>query len=685
MNLIIVESPTKAKTFNSFLKGKKFQVEASLGHVRDLPENKIAVDIAANYTPNYVISPKKKSVVSNLKKLAKKAESIILATDSDREGEAISYHIAYLLGFIKEDWPKSELKKVNSIKRIVFHEITQSAFEEALKKPQAINFHLVDAQQARRILDRLVGYTLSPLLWKKIGKGWLSAGRVQTVALRFIVEREREIEEFKTEPYFKVSGLFSEERDLVNQVLAKLIAKRDTKYEQKFKLKLFDGEYTYSKTTIHEENRHDLEKNIQSDSYKVDDIVETISKRYPSPPFTTSTLQQEASRKFGYAAKFTMRLAQELYERGFISYHRTDSLSLSQKFLDETKIFIDQTFGTKYVIASPRQYKTKSKLAQEAHEAIRPTQMRQDLDTTEVPLSSAHLKLYNLIFSRAIASQMKEAEIKTIKIKILGTMSYLFESGFESVMFDGFMKAYPQKEEKVLPNISLKKDMSVHLNKLEFTGDNTQPPPRYNEASLIKTLEEAGIGRPSTYAPTISTIQDRNYVEKTEGRFYPTFLGKTVCNYLSHAFADFFAINFTATMEEDLDLIAEGKKDLVSVLDYYYKPFSKKLETEKANHQHINVQEKTTEICPQCGKFLVYRYSKYGKFYACSGYPACKFTKPFFEKIALKCPKCQGDIIVKYTRKKRRFYGCSNYPTCDFAAWKLNQIPKEAIPPQANQ
>lgn len=677
MNLIIVESPTKAKTLNSFLKGKDFHVEASMGHLRDLPTNKIAVDTAHQYKPDYVINAKKKAVVQRLKALAKKAETIILATDSDREGEAISYHVAFILGYIKEIWPKSRLKKNKRIKRIVFHEITKSAFDEALKNPQAINFNLVDAQQARRILDRLVGYTLSPLLWKKIGKGWLSAGRVQTVALRFIVEREREIDEFKKEPYYKVIGFFGEKKKSLEAIEAKLISKDDVKYEQKVKMALFDGEYSYTKTTISEDKRLALEAELLSDRYSVSDIVETISKRYPLPPLMTSTLQQEASRKLGFSAKMTMQLAQSLYEQGFITYHRTDSLFLSDKFLKEAAEYVKNTFGSQYRAEKRRVFKTKSKLAQEAHEAIRPTKLIANIQNKNANLTSSHIRIYNLIFARAVASQMKEAEIKTVKIKIIGQKGFLFEVSFDTIIFDGFLKAYPSKQEKQIIKAVPAKGAIVDMIKLNFIESETQPPPRYNEASLIKTLEDAGIGRPSTYAPTVSTIQDRNYAEKKEGKFFPTFLGKVVCNYLSKAFADFFAINFTATVEADLDNIAEGRKSITAVLDHYYRPFEKKLEEEKKNMQYIDVQEETEEICPQCAKKLVVRYSKYGKFYACLGFPQCKFTKSFVEKIAQKCPKCNGDIAVKLTRRRRKFYGCSNYPECDFAVWKLKQILKQ--------
>jgi len=683
MKLIIVESPTKAKTFNSFLKGKDYHVEATLGHIRDLPENKIAIDTKENYKPEYVISDKRKKTVSNLKSLAKAADEIILATDSDREGEAISYHIAFLLGFIKEKWPKSEIVNTKKMQRIVFHEITETAFDEALKNPQLLNLDLVNSQQCRRILDRLVGYTLSPLLWKKVGKGWLSAGRVQTVALRFIVEREKEIEAFSKQPFYRVVGFFSEDYAKNTPIETKLVSKGPEKYEIKTKITLFDGDYTYTKTTITEDNKQELHDNISKDTYTVADVVESISKRNPGAPFTTSTLQQEASRKFGFSSKLTMRMAQILYEKGCITYHRTDSISLSTKFITEAKDYITKTYGSNYVVDSARVYKGKSKVAaQEAHEAIRPTAAIEAEKLQKEDLSSSHLKLYSLIFSRALATQMKEAEIKTVKIIIKGSQEYTFETQYESVEFDGFMRAYPAKEEKQKKMYIPQKGSAINLASVDFVSQETQPPPRYNEASLIKTLEEAGIGRPSTFAPTISTIQDRNYAEKKEGRFFPTLLGRTICDYLSRAFAKFFALDFTAKMEDDLDTIANGKKDIVEFLDSYYKPFNEILQVEKKSTEHINVQETTEEICPTCGKNLVFRYSKYGKFYACSGYPTCKYTKPFFETIDTPCPKCAGKIIVKFTKTKKKFYGCSNYPKCDFAAWKLHQIPKAESKPE---
>ncbi len=466
-----------------------------------------------------------------------------------------------------------------------------------------------------------------------MGKRWLSAGRVQTVALRFIVEREKEIKAFTTEPYYKISGSFNDKPTIE----AKLVSKDNIKYEKSFSIDLFDGKYTYTKTTISKETVEDLRKDIESDGFIVSDIQETQSKRSPGAPLTTSQMQQEASRTYGYSSKTTMRLAQNLYEKGLITYHRTDSTNLSSKFINSTKTYITKTYGADYAVADGRLFKTKSKVAQEAHEAIRPTALKPTIEIGD--LTNSHKKLYEMIFRRAVASQMKEAVIKTVKIKITGKKGYLFESSFEQVLFPGFLVLYPQKEDNSNRFVP-KKDESISLTKLDCTEHDTQAPPRYNEASLIKTLEEKGIGRPSTYAPTVSTIQDRLYVEKKENRFYPTIHGTSVCDYLSKAFPELFDINFTAGLENDLDLIAEGEKKMITILSDLYKPFSIILAKEEKNKEYIDVQEITDQMCPDCNKPLVFRYSKYGKFYACSGYPDCKYKKNFVEILAQKCPTC---------------------------------------------
>ncbi|OGK15324.1 DNA topoisomerase I [Candidatus Roizmanbacteria bacterium RIFCSPLOWO2_02_FULL_37_19] len=673
MDLIIVESPTKANTFNKYLKSNEYQVEATIGHVRDLPQKKIGIDLEHGFKPDYVLNEEKKETIEKIKKQAQKASSIILATDADREGEAIAYHIAQILGYIKEDWPQSTLKKQNKLKRIVFHEITKDALEEALKLPRELNFNLIDAQQTRRILDRIVGYKLSPLLWKKIGKRWLSAGRVQTVALRFIVEREKEIEKFASEVFFRGTGRFKSD-DTGDDVLeAQLHAKDDQKYEQKFTVNLFDGDYTYTKTSILKKDVESLTKDIESDTFSIESIQEKVSSRSPAPPYITSTLQQDAARKLGYSSKQTMRLAQNLYEKGMITYHRTDSVTISPKFIQQASEFIREKYGNQYVLESPRLYKTSTKSAQEAHEAIRPTDVTRQI-SGEKGITSRHERLYSIILNRALATQMKDAQIKTLSISIKGKKGYIFKTKQEQVMFDGYLKLYPKIEYGTI-TFSKKEGDEISLNNIDFVESATQPPPRYSEASLIKTLEKRGIGRPSTYAPIISTIETRNYVEKMEGRFFPTILGKAVSDYLSKAFVDLFTVDFTAEMEDKLDKIAENKHDMIKTLTEFYKPLEKNIVKEQNSKGHIDVQEETNEKCPESEHPLVIRFSKFGKFLACSDYPNCKYTKNFMQKVDQKCPKCKGgDIIVRFTKRKKRFYGCSNYPKCDFAAWKLNEI-----------
>lgn len=673
MKLIIVESPTKANTFNKFLKKGKaeFQVEASYGHIRDLPVKKLSIDLEHDFKPDYAIMPEKKAVTDRIKMLAKKADEVILATDADREGEAISYHIAYILGYIDEKWPKSTIKKDLKIKRIVFHEITEEALQEALKEPSELNLNVVDSQQARRILDRIVGYKLSPLLWGKLGKRWLSAGRVQTVAVRFIAEREKEILAFSKDQFYRVSAVFKNGED----IKAKLVSKNDEKFEKSYSLDLFDGKYSYTKTSIDKSNVENIKLDLEGGTYKISDLLKNQSKRFPAPPLTTSTLQQEASKLFGYTSKSTMKLAQDLYERGLITYHRTDSFNLSPKFTAAAALHIEKSFGKNYLPEIPRIFKNKSKNAQEAHEAIRPTKLDPNPDIEN--LTPKHKKIYDLVFRKALASQMREAEINTIKVKILSDKNYLFESSWEDVIFDGFLKLYIDKDKSVHKVTDPKVNEIIKLVTLDVAESESQPPPRYNEASLIKTLEERGIGRPSTYAPTISTIQDKKYVERRENRFYPSALGTAICDYLVKAFPKMFDIDFTAKMEDDLDKIAEGKETIVQLLTNFYTPFEKELKRESNIKTYINVEEKTDEKCPNCGKPMMIRFSKYGKFLGCSGYPECKTLKPFLEKTGKKCPECEGDIIVRYSKSKKRFYGCSNYPNCKYMVWYLNQIPEK--------
>lgn len=670
MPLIIVESPTKARTFNRILKGGEYYVFATMGHIRDLPSNKIAIDYKDNFKPKYIVVKKKENVVNELLDLAKKNKEIILATDPDREGESISYHVAFILGYIEEKWPEFLLKK-NNLKRIVFHEITPTALQEALEKPESLRLNLVKAQQARRLLDRIVGYELSPLLWKKMGKNWLSAGRVQTVALRLMVEREKEINNFKKEDYFQMFGNFHNQ----TAIKAKLTSKDDVPYEQKFTIKLFAGDYQYSKTTIDVKIVEPLKADIEADSYNISDIKETVSNRYPPPPFTTSLLQQEAFGRFGFSSKMTMRIAQDLYEQGLITYHRTDSFNLASQFVFEAKKFIEKSYGPQYSLEKPRGYKTRSKMAQEAHEAIRPTQLTSvETDETLKTMTQNHKKLYKLIFDRAVATQMKEASIKSIKVKIRGARGYLFEADLQKVLFDGFLRVLnPSYSSENQGTVNFKIGETVKLQALEVVANQTKPPPRYNEASLIKTLEEKGIGRPSTYAPIISLILDKNYIEKIERNLIPTKLGEAISDYLSSAFPDIFELNFTASMEEKLDKIAEGEGNLVELLSQFNSPFQKQLQKKKDEKRVIDVEEKFDEKCPECRSQLVVRYSRFGKFIACSGFPKCKFTKPFLQYVANKfCPKDKGRIVVRFTKSRKKFFGCENYPNCDFRSWKLN-------------
>lgn len=688
MPLIIVESPTKARTFNRILRGKDYFVFATMGHIRDLPSDRIAIDYDREFKPIYQTIPSKYKIVSELKKLTNKNKEIILATDPDREGESIAYHVAYLAGLIKEDWPNAKI--VGNGKRIVFHEITPSALKEALEKPEKLRLQLVAAQQSRRILDRIVGYEVSPLLWKKIGKNWLSAGRVQTVALRLIVEREKEIRLFKVENYYQIYGNFNKSRvqsltkkyptpevgNVDNVIVkAKLTAKNKVPYEQKFTLSLFAGTYQYTKTTLSEKNTQEIRADVEHDTYKVADIQEDIQRRYPPPPFTTSLLSQDAFYKFGFSSKMTMRLAQDLYERGFITYHRTDSFNLATQFVFAAKRFIESAYGKEYALDKPRGFKTKSKSAQEAHEAIRPTKLEPQAtdksDDKKITLN--HKKLYKLIFDRAVSTQMKEAEIKIFKITIAGKNGYEFISESQLVLFPGFLKLLnPDFVNKRRSLPQFKKGMDIDLINTESAELQTKPPFRYNDASLIKILEEKGIGRPSTYAPILTLIQEKNYVEKINRYFSPTKLGEAISDYLSKAFPTLFGLDFTASMEERLDEIANGKADLVKVLKDFNDPFQKELTSKRKDTSVIDVEEEIKEKCPKCASPLVIRYSRFGKFLACSAYPKCKFTKPFLRIVEGKiCPDDGGRVVFRVTKNKKRFYGCENYPKCKWSVWKL--------------
>ena len=697
MALIIVESPTKARTFNYILKSKdgtdknNYFVFATMGHVRDLPKSKIAIDYENDFKPDLEPILNKEKIITQLKKLAAENQEIILATDLDREGEAISYHIAYILGYINEDWPSIGFKEGISLKRIIFHEITAKALTEALANPETLRLDLVKAQFARRILDRIVGYELSPLLWKKTGKNWLSAGRVQTVALRLIVEREKEVKAFKTEDYFQIFGLFdpsfakassfvktSEDKSEGKQnIKAKLISKNSLPYEQKFTLKLFAGDYQYTKTTINKDNVEIIKQDCLNDKYKVSDVKESIDPRYPMPPYTTSLLQQDAYYKHGFSSKQTMRLAQDLYERGLITYHRTDSFNLSARFVFPAKEYIEKKYGPEYALEKPRGFRTRSRSAQEAHEAIRPTKLLEVKAAfkgkKESKLTVNHQRLYTLIFNRAIATQMKEAQIKTVKIDIISDKNYFFESEQQQVIFDGFLKVFdPYYVTNHQTIIKLEKGISIEIKTLDEKALISKPPPRYNEASLIRALEEKGIGRPSTYAMIISLIQMKNYTEKDGRYFVPTSVGTAICDYLSSSFPKIFDLSYTANLEDGLDQIANKQEDYIKLLRDFYTPFKKELDLRIEDSSVLKIEDDIKGICPDCGGNLISRFSRFGKFIACLNYPKCKYTKSIVKVVKnRKCPQCQGDVVVKFTKSKKRFYGCGNYPKCKWSAWSL--------------
>lgn len=695
MKLIIVESPTKARTLTKFLKGK-YTVEATMGHVRDLPKAELGVDVEDNFKPRYIVPRDKSKRVSELKEIASKADSVILATDPDREGEAIAWHVAQILANSRQSSANSKKSKktkltengelrADSFQRIVFHEITETAINEALEHAREIDIKLVDAQQARRVIDRLVGYKLSPLLWKKLSKRWLSAGRVQSVAVRLIVEREREIEKFQAQEFWTIEGQFIPAKTSAaghKQIAAHLVSKDGKKYEETLSFELFDGKYTTTKTSI---TTHDAAGTIINDfqrPFTVTAVDKKEIKRNPSPPYTTSTLQQDAGRKLYYSSKKTMQLAQKLYEEGFITYHRTDSVNLAEKFIVEARDYIAKNLGSEYVPTVPRKFQTKSKVAQEAHEAIRPTDpnLATVSEMANSELNRDHIRLYELIWKRALASQAKEAVFDSTTIDITSLNTYVFELQGSVIKFDGFLRIMghlPSQsgdtDEVIIPNVAVGDVLA--LSEAVPTQHFTNPPPRYTEASLVKTLEEKDIGRPSTYAPIISTIQDRQYVVKEEKKLVPTELGKNVTDFLVQYFPEILNLPFTAMLENDLDAIANGEKKWEPVINEFYQPFARDLALTYDTAEKVQVPvEQLGEACPTCGHPLVIRVGRYGKFVACSTFPDCKYTRQFSEKIDIPCPRCGGDIVVKKSRKGKTFYGCSNYPTCNFAAWKKEDI-----------
>ena len=644
-SLVIVESPAKAKTIGKFL-GKNYKVKASVGHIRDLPKSKMGIDIENDYKPNYITIRGKGKVIKELKAEAKKAKKVFLATDPDREGEAISWHLSNILS-IKED------EKC----RIEFNEITSKAIKNDIKKPRSINKNLVDAQQARRILDRLVGYSISPLLWQKVRKG-LSAGRVQSVATKLICDKEKEIKNFIPEEYWTIDAdlIIENNEDVFNSS--------------------FYG-YKNKKMDLKDQDQVNIIINdIKDNNFLVGKIEKKLKSRKPYLPFTTSSLQQEASNKFGYSTKKTMVIAQQLYEGidikgegsvGLITYIRTDSTRISEEAKDETIKYIKENFSEKYLPKSKRKNIVK-KEAQDAHEAIRPTSVFREPELIKNSLTKEQYNLYRLIWERFVSSQMNDAEYYSTTIDILNG-DYVFKSRGTQLHFDGFLKVYSFSSitEKSIPD--LMEGQILTLKKVDPKQHFTQPPARYTEASLVKEMEDKGIGRPSTYAPTISTIISRGYVER-EGRYLKaTELGFVVNDILEKHFDSIVDVDFTADMENKLDRIEEGRESWVNVIDEFYTPFKSILKKAENEIEKIDLTEETDEICEKCGNKMVIKYGRYGKFLACSNYPDCDFTKSFVIKAGVNCPNCDGELIVRKSKKGKTFYGCSNFPKCRFISW----------------
>ncbi|QXM06157.1 type I DNA topoisomerase [Crassaminicella indica] len=645
-SLVIVESPAKAKTIGKFL-GKNYKVVASVGHVRDLPKSKMGIDIENDYEPHYITIRGKGPIIKELKKEVKKAEKVFLATDPDREGEAISWHLAHILSIDEQDQC-----------RIEFNEITKTAIKNAVKNPRQINKNLVDAQQARRILDRLVGYSISPLLWRKIRKG-LSAGRVQSVATKMICDREKEIKNFIPEEYWSIVASLSTEN------------KKEV-FESKFY-----GTIDQKIDLKNEDMVEEIVKKLKQGTFIVSEVKRKEKKRNPYPPFTTSSLQQEAANRLGFTTKKTMMIAQQLYEGidiegegsvGLITYIRTDSTRISNEAKENTKKYIIEKFSSEYIADEEKKYKTK-KEAQDAHEAIRPTSIERTPDKIKSSLKKAQYQLYKLIWERFLASQMKNAVYETYSVNITNN-NYLFKASGSKLIFDGFLKVYTYAtvSDKEIPQVV--KGQRLQLQSIEPKQHFTQPPPRFTESTLVKELEEKNIGRPSTYAPIISTIISRGYVERENKSLKPTELGVIVNDLLEEYFKDIVDKHFTAELEEKLDKIEENQLEWIQVIDDFYKPFSKTLKHAEEEIKKIElVEEETDEICEVCGKNMVIKYGRYGKFLACSAYPECEHTRPFVKKIGIACPRCGGEIVERRSRKGRLFYGCGNFPNCNFITW----------------
>ncbi|MBP3502791.1 MAG: type I DNA topoisomerase [Clostridia bacterium] len=665
--LIIVESPAKASTITKFI-GGSVKVMASMGHIRDLPKSKLGVDVENNFEPQYINIRGKAALIKSLKKEANAAKTVYLATDPDREGEAIAWHLAYILGISPE-----------SLCRVTFNEITKKAVQESIKNPRTIDKNLFDAQQARRVIDRIVGYKISPVLWKKVKKG-LSAGRVQSVVVKLIVERENEIENFVPEEYWNI--------------YAKLLAKGAKRpFEAKF--------YGKNDEKLELKNKEQVDsilKDLEKAEFIITDIKKGQRKKTPAPPFTTSTMGQEASRKLGFTLKKTMSIAQGLYEGvkvpekgvvGLITYMRTDSTRISEEARSAAKTYIEATYGTAYY--ENRYYRTKDG-AQDAHEAIRPTYVDLTPEKIKPSLTKDQYKLYNLIYNRFIASQMSAAEYDTIAVNIKAD-DYNFKANGQSIKFKGFMKLYVETkdeetgedDELILPSLELNEKLkNENINtKQSFT----EPPARYTEASIVKVLEEKGIGRPSTYAPTISTILERRYIQKEQKQLVPTELGKIVNKLLIENFGDIVNVEFTAKVEEEFDLIAEGKENWQDIISDFYGPFEKEVEKVEKELEHVELVDEVSDVqCEKCGRMMVYKYGRYGKFLACPGFPECRNAKPIIETVDVPCPVCGGAVQVKKSKRGRKFYICENNPeSCEYISWNKPKVgekwePKEEKP-----
>ncbi len=653
--LIIVESPAKATTIKKFL-GGNVKVLASMGHIRDLPKSKLAIDIENDFTPEYINIRGKGALIKTLKKEAKNAKYVYLATDPDREGEAIAWHLAYIL-----EIPEDE------VCRVTFNEITKEAIQKSIKSPRKIDKDLTDAQQARRVLDRIVGYKISPILWKKVKRG-LSAGRVQSVAVKLIVDREEEIEKFIPEEYWNITA----------QLL-------EPKTEKTFEANFYGKEG--KKLELHsKEDVDNIIKQIEKGQYIVTDVKKGEKKRTPAPPFTTSTMQQEASRKLGFTLKRTMSIAQGLYEGvnvgakgtvGLITYMRTDSTRISEEARAYAKEHIVKTYGENYY--ENRYYKTKQN-SQDAHEAIRPTYIDLEPETIKQYLTPEQYKLYKLIYNRFIASQMSAAIYNTVSANI-DVNTYNFRASGQNLKFKGFMTLYVEvleneKEEVELSLPELEIGATVIKQKLNSKQSFTAPPPRYTEASLVKALEEKGIGRPSTYSPTITTILERRYIEKEQKQLMPTELGKVVNKLLVENFPNIIDVEFTAKIEEEFDAVAEGKENWKQILREFYPPFKEQLDKTEKELEHVTIADEVTDIpCEKCGRMMVIKYGRYGKFLACPGYPECKNAKPIVENIDVPCPVCGAKVQVRKTKRKKKYYICEHNPeTCNYISWNKPKI-----------